>query len=88
MCDIQDHEFSRLNLQFKRLNNRKLHLIDCQNLFCETDKYARIACPEIVGTSNRTRIKQIFKPNPLMYDLYFPPKWDININTPFEHDND
>ena len=88
MCDIQDDEFSRLHLQFKGLNNRKLHLIDCQNLFCETDKYARIACPDIVGISNRTRIKQVFKPNPSLYELFFPPKWRINQHTPFEHNDD
>ena len=47
----QDFEFDRLGLDFKNLWGRKLQLIDCQNLFCEVDKYARVAHPEINGIS-------------------------------------
>ncbi len=57
MVDNRDHEFYRLGLSFQALPNRKLHLIDCQNLFCEISKYARVAHPEIAGTSGRLRIK-------------------------------
>ena len=78
MADIQEEEFKRLGLEFKNLWGRKLQLIDCQNLFCETDKYLRVVEPELEGKAKRARIKQKFKPlhNPINY--WFPPKWDIN----------
>ena len=79
MAENQEQEFERLNLNFEYLGNRKLQLIDCQNLFCETDKYTRVAYPQYTGTSNRTRIKQHFSPklmDPIQY--FYPPKWNIN----------
>lgn len=79
MCDIQDEQFEKLNLNFKDLWGRKLQLIDCQNLFCEVDKYSRVAHPEISGLSNRTRIKQVYKPENNNIDYFFPPKWGLNI---------
>src|SRR5574344_2091768 len=39
MFEHQDEEFKRLNLNFQKLGNRQLQLIDCQNIFCELDKY-------------------------------------------------
>ena len=80
MSEIQEHEFERLDLNFKYLGDRKLQLIDCQNLFCETDKYTRVLYPEFKGTSDRKRIKQLYRPNiykPIEY--FYPPKWGINI---------
>lgn len=76
MVDNQDHEFDRLGLSFQALPNRKLHLIDCQNLFCEISKYARVAHPEIAGTSGRLRIKQLYRPSsePIA-PLAFPARW-------------
>ncbi len=76
--DRQEQEFERLGIHFKRLWGRRLQLIDCQNLFCETDKYARLAHPEVGGISKRTRIKQLYSNShgPIAY--YFPPKWDLN----------
>lgn len=79
MCDNQDEQFEKLNLDFKDLWGRKLQLIDCQNLFCEVDKYSRVAHPEISGLSNRTRIKQVYKPENNNIDYFFPPKWGLNI---------
>ncbi len=80
MFDRQEYEFERLNLNFTNLWGRRLQLIDCQNLFCETDKYARIAHPNINGLSNRTRIKQkYFNLNKNRIELFYPPKWGINI---------
>lgn len=79
MTDSQEKEFNRLNLDFKNLWGRNLQLIDCQNIFCEVDKYSRVAHPEIEGYSSRTRIKQKFsiqKHKPI--EFYFPPKWSIN----------
>lgn len=78
MTDRQEKEFERLGLSFKTLWGRKLQLIDCQNLFCETDKYARVMHPEIKGISDRIRIKQVYKTNSKPIDYWFPPKWGIN----------
>jgi hypothetical protein len=49
VTDRQQTEFERLGLNFKSLWGRDLQLIDCQNLFCEVDKYARVFHPEISG---------------------------------------
>lgn len=78
MADRQEEEFQRLGIEFKSLWGRPLQLIDCQNLFCEVDKYSRIAHPEIMGISGRTRIKQKFKPIEEPIDFFYPPKWGIN----------
>ncbi len=79
MADNQEKEFDRLNLDFQNLWGRNLQLIDCQNIFCEVDKYSRVAHPEIMGYSNRTRIKQKFaNKGKEAIEFYFPPKWNIN----------
>jgi len=81
MADKQFDEFSRTEVEFKNLWGRPLQLIDCQNLFCEVDKYSRIAHPNINGLSERKRIKQTFNPaslGPIQY--FFPPKWGIMVN--------
>lgn len=88
VTENQDHEFERLNLQFKSLWGRPLQLIDCQNLFCETDKYSRVAHPEVSGLSNRLRIKQIYRPTGSNINYFYPPKWNINgkIELPLNSD--
>lgn len=58
MAEIAPQEFERLGLTFHTLWGRPLQLIDCQNLFCEVDKYCRAVHPELVGATGRTRIKQ------------------------------
>ena len=78
MADLQEQEFERLGLHFQSLWGRRLQLIDCQNLFCEVDKYARVAHPQIAGKTGRTRIKQKFEPTPAPIDLFYPPKWKLN----------
>jgi hypothetical protein len=78
MADRQQDEFARLGLQFPSLWGRQLQLIDCQNLFCEVDKYARIAHPEVKGLTGRSRIKQKFRPIEDRIDYFYPPKWNIN----------
>ncbi|MBB1286822.1 hypothetical protein HRH25_20745 [Flavisolibacter sp. BT320] len=88
MTDRQEIEFERLGLSFKNLWGRPLQLIDCQNLFCEVDKYARVKHPDIKGNSERTRIKQTFKATAKPIDFWFPPKWGINQNIkPANHKN-
>lgn len=79
MTDRQEIEFERLGLEFKKLGDRRLQYIDIQNLFCEVDKYCRVAHPEISGVSGRTRIKQKFRKNPQPIDYFFPPKWGIEL---------
>lgn len=78
MADFQELEFERLGLDFRSLWGRRLQLIDCQNLFCEVDKYARVAHPGVAGRTGRTRIKQKFEPIPKPIELFYPPKWNLN----------
>lgn len=72
----QDEEFRRLNLNFKRIGNRPLQLIDCQNIFCELDKYCRQALPDL--KSNRTKIKKHYVPKKDKIEYIYPPKWEIS----------
>lgn len=84
VAEHQEIEFEKRGLKFKSLFGRKLQLIDCQNLFCETDKYARIAHPDIGGINGRKRIKQQYVNHNLEnIEFFYPPKWGINncINT-------
>lgn len=78
VTDRQEKEFERLGLSFQSLWGRPLQLIDCQNLFCEVDKYARVKHPDFKGDSDRVRIKQTFRKNNEKIDFWFPPKWGIN----------
>lgn len=79
MTDIQNEAFEKCAPGFKNLWGRSLHLIDCQNLFCEVDKYSRVAHPDIAGRSGRMRIKQTYKPAVRGRDLpWYPPKWGLN----------
>jgi hypothetical protein len=74
-----DREFERLGLTFQTLWGRPLQLIDCQNLFCEVGKYARVVHPEVKGESGRTRIKQRFIPNSDPIPQWYPPKWGLKV---------
>ncbi len=75
MYEHQEEEFKRLNLDFKYLGNRKLQLIDCQNLFCELDKYLREKVPEL--KSNRSKIKKKYHQTKEQIEYIYPPKWKI-----------
>lgn len=79
MNDSQEKEFQKLDLNFTTLWGRNLQLIDNQNIFCEVDKYSRVAHSDVVGLSKRTRIKQKFKIiEKEEINFFFPPKWNIN----------
>jgi thymidylate kinase len=78
IADRQQAEFDRLGLSFEDLWGRPLQLIDCQNLFCEVDKYARVKHPEIAGRTGRTRIKQRYKECKASLRYWYPPKWGLN----------
>ena len=82
VTEIQEGEFERLGLTFRTLGGRPLQLIDCQNLFCEVSKYARVKHPDVKGTSKRTRIKQRYRPSANPIDYWYPPKWGINDRLP------
>ena len=86
MVERQDYEFDRLNLRFNRLFGRRLQPVDCQNIFCELSKYARVAHPDVPGKSGRKRIKQRYKPKArASVELpYFPPKWDLDTSQSVE----
>ena len=77
MAENQEEEFKRLGLKFEYLEKRKLQLIDCQNIFCEVDKYTRVAFliikEIIVRELNSTFIPNLAQP----IDYFYPPKWGI-----------
>lgn len=78
MVDEQERHFERLGLDFPGLFGRRLQPIDCQNLFCEISKYARVAHPEVSGSSGRTRIKQNYVAGGTLDAPFLPPKWGID----------
>lgn len=77
MVARQHEQFDRLGLDFGGLYGRPLHAIDCQSLFCETDKYSRVAFPQL--KSNRSRIKARFVPAGPLAEPFFPPKWGLDV---------
>src|SRR6266704_5843182 len=81
VAENQEAQFAERKLEFRSLRGRPLQLIDCQNLFCEIDKYARVRFPEISGRLQRTRIKRRFEANSEVIDYWYPPKWGINAQT-------
>jgi len=78
VTERQEEEFTKRDINFRSLWGRKLQLIDCQNIFCEIDKYARIAFPEYKGIGDRIRIKQVYRMTPGQVNYWYPPKWGIN----------
>ncbi|MGH2706338.1 MAG: nucleotide kinase domain-containing protein [Actinomycetota bacterium] len=77
VADAAEDCLADLGIEFESLWGRPLQLIDCQNLFCEVDKYARVVHPELLGCSGRTRIKQRYIPNQAPLAVGYPPKWGI-----------
>jgi hypothetical protein len=82
VADRQEREFESRELSFDGIGNRRLQLIDCQNLFCEVAKYARLRHPEVAGTTGRSRIKQLYRPLSQPMALWFPPKWGVHDGFP------
>ncbi|MDF1811537.1 MAG: putative DNA base hypermodification protein [Verrucomicrobiales bacterium] len=74
----QEIEFQRLGLKFTKIGNRPLQLVDCQNLFCEVDKYSRVFHPEFNLGSGRERIKQKYKQDTSRISYSFPTSWNID----------
>ncbi len=69
-------EMALLSTPFQDLAGRPLQLIDCQNLFCEVDKYARVAHPEH-SRDVPGRIKQVYRVDHRPLALGYPPKWGL-----------
>jgi len=83
MYENQESVFADLEINFQSLFGRRLQPIDCQNLFCEISKYARVAHPDVKGLSGRTRIKQSYRPYPSKFPApFFPPKWGLSVEVP------
>ncbi len=83
VTDRQEKEFEAHGIVFPGLFGRRLQPIDCQNLFCEISKYARVAHPDVPGIANRLRIKQGYKrdPRPLLTPM-LPPRWRLHASEP------
>jgi hypothetical protein len=75
LVDNQERLSAEFSVEPPTLFGRRVHAIDAQNLLCEVDKYCRVAFPEL--DSNRTRIKQRFRPDLEPLSLFFPPKWEL-----------
>jgi hypothetical protein len=76
ITELADQEFKERGLPFRTLWGRPLQLIDCQNLFCEVDKYARVVHPDAFGTG-RARIKRRFSAPAGFSSQWYPPKWGL-----------
>lgn len=85
VTESQEQEFADREITFPDLWGRSLQYIDCQNLFCEVDKYARVAHPEITGISGRVRIKQQYRKGRPASTPFYPPKWSLLL--PESHAN-
>lgn len=77
MVDRQEEGLADAGVPWVDLFGRQLQAIDCQNLFCETDKYSRVAFPEL--RSERSRIKARFAPSAELPAPAYPPKWGLSI---------
>jgi len=78
VADRQEEEFTSRGITFTGLCGRPLQLVDCQNIFCEIGKYARVAFPELAGNDGRNRIKQHYRATAGQINFWYPPKWNIN----------
>ena len=77
--DRQDLEFTARGLAWRPLEGRPLQLIDIQNIFCEVDKYTRLAQPGLTPAGAGQRPKQIYRPASQPRTAAFPTKWRVTI---------
>lgn len=80
--ESQADAFRVRDLEWPNLWGRPLQLIDVQNLYCEVDKYCRVAHPELSKGLTGKRIKQRFVNSGRRATAWFPPKWGINPQVP------
>jgi len=74
----QEDEFASRDLAWDGLWGRPLQLIDVQNLFCEVDKYTRMALPQLGRFAPGKKIKQRYRRSPESLSAWFPPKWGLD----------
>jgi hypothetical protein len=86
--DRQVWEFAQRGIDFRDLWGRRLKPIDCQNLFCEIAKYARVAHPGFTPPGGRSRIKQRFAARPSVSQAWYPPKWGLNASISVRKDDE
>ena len=77
-ADHQEEEFARRNLPWRALAGRRLQSVDIQNVFCELDKYTRLARPDLAHLAPGRRIKQRFSPRGPLPPAVFPSKWGLD----------
>ncbi len=75
-----EQEMKKHGFEPKFLPNRKPSMIDCQNVFCEVDKYLRGSDIQTEGKEiEGKRIKNHFSASSEKIDYFFPPKWGVNL---------
>ena len=79
VSDLREGEFERLGIKFPDLWGRPLQLIDLQNLFCEVDKYSRVAHKASPNSSGKKRIKQLYHSSRHKLPQWYPPKWNLRL---------
>lgn len=78
MYDHQEEEFAKRGYDFHKLGGkRKLQPIDLQNCFCETDKYCRVAHPELKSSAKDIKNTYDYAKRPTIEYVY-PPKWNLD----------
>lgn len=76
MYDHQEEEFAKRGYDFHKLGGkRRMQPIDCQNVFCEVDKYCRAAHPELKSACDTIKNKYSSKKTAIEY--VYPPKWGL-----------
>ena len=78
----QEKEFSERGLAWQNLWGRRMQLIDVQNVFCEVDKYTRVAEPGLSRLAAGKRPKQYYRPAGAAMTAKFPPKWRLTPAQP------
>ncbi|MCY4089158.1 MAG: putative DNA base hypermodification protein [Candidatus Saccharibacteria bacterium] len=76
----QDEEFRKRKLPWQNLRGRPMQLIDIQNVFCEVDKYTRLAAPSLNQEILGKRPKQYYRPSSNLLTANFPSKWLLSRN--------
>lgn len=80
IADSQEWAFNHYGLDFKNLFGRQLHLIDCQNVFCELTKYLRISHPHLSGKHRNVRFRFSYDPSKSVIEPMYPPKWGLELS--------
>lgn len=80
MVDSQDWLPAQYGYDFKNLFGRPLHLIDCQNIFCELAKYTRISHPHLGDKRKTVRFRFAYDPNKPKIEPFYPPKWGLDTS--------